>query len=116
MLSACFSLPIATHVTIIESVDSISRYDITSLETTLADDSDSGTESGEFINDRNYTDGSTLSSGDESDRSTQRGQNGCDQTVTANAPTTVVMNNISTTTILTGSGRKSVPSDIASGS
>ena len=44
--------------------------------------------------------GSILSSDDESDRSKQHGQNRGSQTITANAPTTVTMNNISTTTIL----------------
>ena len=91
--------------------------DITSLgESTLAHQ-DSRTESGELNTDRE-SDGS-LSSNDE--RETQHGQSRGNQTTTVHAPTTVVMNNITTDTISRGCGSKQsgngqVPSDIASGS
>ena len=91
--------------------------DIASHEPESTLNEDSGTESGESNTDRD-SDDSLLSSDDEFEQ--QRGQSRGNQTITVHASTTVVMNNVSTTTISRGSGgRKSthgqLPSDIASG-
>ena len=85
-------------------------------------DHDSGTESDESakINrDSDHSSDGSLSSESDNERETRHGQSGGNQSITVHAPTTVVMNNISTTTISRGCGRQSVhgqvPSDIASG-
>ena len=90
------------------------------LQDSTPPDRDSGTESDESAKINRDSDGS-LSSESDDERETRHGKSGGNQSITVHAPTTVVMNNISTTTISRGCGRQSVhgqmqvPSDIASG-
>lgn len=87
------------------------------LQDSTLPDRDSGTESDESAKINHDSDGS-LSSESDDERETRHGKSGGNQSITVHAPTTVVMNNISTTTISRGCGRQSVheqvPSDIAS--